>query len=68
MQVGDVHHQEESLLERVAYGVRLVEYEPKIFLDLLGDGQRVKDTATDVNDRGAQAARRIGIRQQVFRQ
>jgi len=30
-----VHHQEESLLERIADGVRLVEDEQETFLDLL---------------------------------
>src|SRR6266568_4564751 len=68
LQVGNVHHQEESLLERIAGGVALLKNDTEVFLDPLRYGQRVKDTPADFHDLCAQATRSVGIRQQVLRQ
>jgi hypothetical protein len=63
-----MHHQEESLLERIAYLIRFVENEPKVILEMLGNSQRMKNASADFNSRGAKPAGSIGIRQEVLRQ
>ena len=61
-----MHHQEESLLERITYGVRLHEDEPKVVLDLLGHRQRMKNTPANFDDGGTQAAGRVRVCEEVF--